>query len=96
MKTAVVSSKDLFDRKKNPTLCLSALRGTGQCHRCDKISKVITHTPLNELLLLLKCKPHISPENMAFMKEYDEHLQKRTVLENEIDLLRKRLSLKGE
>ena len=92
MKIAVVNSKELFDKNKNPTLCLSALRGTGECHLCEKISKQITHTPLKEVIKTLKCKPVFDIENAAMLKEYDQMLQERVVLNEKIDLIKKQLS----
>lgn len=35
MNTAIVSSKELFDKDKNPTLCLSAKRYTKNCVNCN-------------------------------------------------------------
>lgn len=94
MKVAIVNSKDVFNKSKNPTLCLSALRGTGECHQCDKIAKVITTTPLVDLLKELKCKPNISDENMEHLKRYDELLSQREIIQNDIDILRKHIGLK--
>jgi hypothetical protein len=96
MKVAIVSSKDLFDKTKNPTLCLSALRGTGECHQCDQITKKIVHTPLADLLKELKCKPNISDENMILLAKYDTLLQRRVQLQEDIDYLRKQIGIKQE
>lgn len=92
MKTAIVRSKDLFDKNKNPTLCLSALRGTGECHLCEKIIKELPSTPLKELIKKLKCKPHFDIENASMLTEYDQLLQERVVLNEKIDIIRKELS----
>lgn len=35
MKCAIVSSKDVFDQKKNPTMCISAKRYTSNCVNCN-------------------------------------------------------------
>lgn len=96
MKVAIVSSKDLFDKTKNPTLCLSALRSTGECHQCDKIAKVITNTPLKDLLKELKCKPNISDDAMEHLKDLDDLLMKRETLQTDIDCLRKHIGIKTE
>jgi hypothetical protein len=94
MKIATVSFKDLADKKQNPTLCMSALRGTEQCHLCDKITKEITHTLLKEVLVKLKCKPAFTPENIVILNEYDALLTKREQLQNDIDIVKTRLHLK--
>lgn len=96
MEIKIVSSKEVFDKKKNPTLCLSALRGTDQCHLCDKIAKEIIGTPIDLILKNLQCKPHITKENKTILKEYDVLLAEREVLTDKIDLIRKRLGLKQE
>jgi len=36
MQTAIVSSKEILDPKKNPTLCLSPARYTGNCVNCKQ------------------------------------------------------------
>jgi len=92
MKTTVINSKELFDKNKNPTLCLSALRATGQCHLCDKIVKGMPSTPLKELIKKLKCKPNIGIEEAAILDEYDQLLQERVILNEKVDLIQKQLS----
>jgi hypothetical protein len=94
MKLATVRFKELADKKQNPTLCMSALRGTEQCHLCDKITKEITHTPLKEVLVKLKCKPVFTPENMVILNEYDALLTKREQLQCAIDIVKTRLHLR--
>jgi len=94
MKIATVKFKDLADKNQNPTLCMSAYRGTEQCHLCDKIAKEMVHTPLTDVLEKLKCKPALTPENMVILNEYDALLTKREQLQCAIDIVKKRLHLK--
>ncbi len=84
MKTAIVNSKDLFDRKKNPRLCLSALRATGQCQKCQ-IFKNFDHQgkKLKELVKM-DCKPKIS-------KEMKMALAQREVLRDTLGGVQKQL-----
>jgi len=60
MKTAIVSSSELFDPEKNPTLCLSAARYTGGCYNCHILRRMMQHYGLEEALNRIKCKPLIS------------------------------------
>jgi hypothetical protein len=94
MKVAIVSSKDVFNKTKNPTLCLSALRGLGECHQCDILIKKIKDIPLKDLSKELKCKPKISKENMEILKIYDEQLTKKEDILNDIEITEKRLGLR--
>ena len=94
MKVAIVNSKDLFDRKQNPTLCLSALRGVGNCQQCDVITKKMNDLPLDELLKSVKCKPRITDKNMEILKEYDAILTKKEDLLNDIEIIQKRLGIR--
>jgi len=96
MDVKIVSSKEVFDKKQNPTLCLSALRGTDQCHLCDKIAKEIIGTQFDVLLKTLKCKPHITAENKSLLKEYDALLAERELVTDKIGLTLKQLGLKQE
>ena len=41
MKVAIVDIRDILDEKKNPTLCLSPLRYTGDCIRCESFKRAL-------------------------------------------------------
>jgi hypothetical protein len=94
MKVAIVGSKDVFNKTKNPTLCLSALRGLGECQKCDILIKKIKDIPLKDLTKELKCKPRISKENMEILKVYDEQLTKKEDILNDIEITEKRLGVR--
>lgn len=94
MKVAIVNSKDLFDRNQNPTVCLSALRGVGDCHQCEIITKKMNDLPLDELLKSLKCKPRITDKNTKILKEYDTILTKKEDLLIDIEIIQKRLGIR--
>jgi hypothetical protein len=94
MKTAIVSSKDVFNKTKNPTLCLSALRGLEECQKCDILIKKMKDIPLKDLSKELKCKPRISKENMAILKIYDDQLSQKEELLNDIEITEKRLGIR--
>jgi len=77
MKSAIVDVKEITDKEKNPTLCISALRYVVKCVTCE----VLKHAQydiikkrkrtIKETLQYLKCKPIISKEQMDIwiMKE---------------------------
>lgn len=58
MKFVTVSSKELFDKKKNPTLCLSVLRALGLCHQCEKYKNMFSQNKEHNL----KCNPQLKPD----------------------------------
>ena len=95
MKVTTVNSKDLTDKKKNPARCMSALRGNGECHKCEKIATELNDTPLDLLLknLNFTCKPRISPDIMKDLEKYDALLSQRELLQNDIHCLGKHLGL---
>ena len=94
MKVAIVNSKDLFDKTKNPTKCLSALRACEDCQQCDILIKKMNDFPLDEALKVLKCIPRITNENMKILKEYDVLLTKKEDILNDIEIIQKRLRVR--
>lgn len=94
MKVAIISSKDVFNKTKNPTLCLSALRGLGECQKCAILIKKMKEIPLEDLLKELKCKPKISKENMAILKIYDDQLLTKEKIQNDIEITERRLGVR--
>lgn len=58
MKFAVVNSKELFDKKKNPTLCLSVCRALTNCQNCRIFQKAFSNSREHNL----KCDPQLKPE----------------------------------
>jgi len=94
MKVAIVNSKDLFDKTKNPTGCLSALRACEDCQQCDILIKKMNDIPLDDLLKSLKCKPRITDKNMKILKEYDVLLTKKEDILNDIEIIQKRLRVR--
>ena len=72
MKVAIVDVKDVLDPEKNPTLCLSPLRFTGQCHKCGKFQLALANNYNNDIeraIKSMKCKPQIDPIFIELHKE---------------------------
>jgi len=72
MKAKIVSIKEI--EKDNPTLCLSALRFTGGCHKCrifkQQIKYLTYKMSVEKAIKNMKCKPIITEEYIkAFKKE---------------------------
>ncbi len=65
MKAKVVSSSDLFDKEKNPTLCLSAIRMFNNCHKC----RIFRTAWFKRREGKLKCKPQTKPEKIELLKK---------------------------
>ena len=70
MKVAIVSIEDVA--KDNPTLCLSPLRFTGECHKCGKFQLALTNNYGNDIekaINSMKCKPQIDDRFIKLHKE---------------------------
>ena len=80
MKAKVVSSSELFDKEKNPTLCLSPTRVFNDCHLCQ----IFRRNWIKEREEKLKCKPQLKPEKIELLK------RKRSLL-TELKELKKKL-----
>ena len=88
MKSTIVSSKELFDQKKNPTLCLSALRPNEMCVKCTIFqnarhpSKMIDgkwikiRVGFDEAVKSLECIPNIPKAHEDLINEQDDLLDK--------------------
>ena len=95
MKVAVVNSKDVLDPEKTPTLCLSPLRFTGQCHKCGKFQLALTNNYGNDIekaINSMKCKPQIDPifidlhkEKLTFLKQLREINKKIREIEKKME-----------
>ena len=58
MKYAIVGVRELFDKKKNPTLCLAVNRALKDCHKCRIFQKAFSNNREHNL----KCNPQLKPE----------------------------------
>lgn len=94
MKTAIVNFSDVVDTEKNPTLCLSALRYTGGCYRCLGFKNVLKRAGgnLDEALKKVGCKPIITEEAVAELKELRRLKEERGLLQAKIDAIDKKLN----
>jgi len=54
----MVDFKDLFNKQKNPTLCLSACRVLKNCHECQNFQRAFSNSKEHNL----KCNPQLKPE----------------------------------
>jgi len=68
------SSKELFDKTLNPTLCLSALRALKKCHKCEKFKRYFEkiNTPQ---AFRIKCTPKITRKAGKLLR--DQRLLRR-------------------
>jgi len=76
---AIVSYKELSDEKKNPTLCLSALRGLNKCHQCD-IFKQHMNTLRQGKKHRLACKPHIPKDILKLLRKKNKLLDELAII----------------
>ena len=91
MKVAIVNVDDVLDPEKNPTLCLSPLRFTGQCRKCRKFQLALANNYNNDIeraIKSMKCKPQIDPifielhkKKLALLKQLRELNKKMEELE---------------
>ena len=82
---AIVSSKDLFDKVKNPILCLSARRGCQICDECEQWKKFAKKNPLmspDEIIENMNCNPQVANERIeALSKIFNNSLKIRNITE---------------
>lgn len=64
MKSKIVTSKDLFNKLENPTLCLSSFRVFDDCHKCSKYQDAVRKDRVDKL----KCKPQLSETYLKQIK----------------------------
>ena len=83
IKSVVVDISEIKDEEKNPMLCLSPLRFTGQCWQCVKVKQHVArlkktgkYTGIIDAMRSMKCKPIIDKET-ALMLTKKEQLEKR-------------------
>lgn len=96
MKVAIVNSKDLFDEKKNPTLCLSPLRYTNGCLECLKHVLQRENYNLEAVLKKVKCKPIITEDMLILHKKKERLKEERKILQVKMDEIDIKLGLKNE
>jgi len=77
MKVAIIDVKDILDEKRNPTLCLSPLRYTGDCIRCEsfKIALRNKNCDIDLTIKTMKCKPQVSKKAIKLFKKKKELLE---------------------
>lgn len=85
MKAIIVSSKELFDKEKNPTLCLNTLRALKLCHKCSLFQDKFSHSIEDRL----KCKPQLKPEIKKLLLK-----RRRTIRKQNADLEKIRKQIK--
>jgi len=95
MRVVVVNVDDVLDSEKNPTLCLSPLRFTGQCHKCGKFQLALTNNYGNDIekaINSMKCKPQIDPlfielhkKKLTMLKQLREINKKIKEIEKEME-----------
>ncbi len=88
MTFSVVMSSDLFDRKKNPTLCLSPHRYTKSCHLCGNFRVKVRTVSSIEELKDMKCKPRFDESAIS---DYLLKLEKNRECTEELRRIRKRI-----
>lgn len=90
MKVAVVDVKEITDKDKNPTLCISPLRYVGKCVTCrvfkDAQYDIIKERKrtVKETLQYLKCKPNISKEQMDILAMKEKLINDKAELDKKI------------
>ena len=94
MKVVIVNSKDLFDKKKNPTLCLSPLRYTNGCLECLKHVLQRENYNLEAVLKKVKCNPIITDDMLKWHREKELLREERRILQAKINELDSKLGLK--
>ena len=92
--SGVYAIRNLKDEMKgNPTLCLSAKRATRQCQNCDTFKGALRkhHGNLDETLKHMQCRPLLTEEAVAFLKELERVREKLAKIEEEEDNINSRL-----
>ena len=84
MRAAVVMSSEITEN--NPTLCLSALRYTDGCVRCEIMRRAlaVTGQDLKKAEERLRCVPLISTSTREFWKRYHKKQEVRRKIEAEL------------
>ena len=82
---AVVSSKDLFDKMKNPIMCMSAKRGCQICDECEHWKKFAKKNKLmspDEIIQNMTCKPQVTTERIEILSRmFNVNLKIRNITE---------------
>jgi len=95
METAIISSKEIFDEKKNPTKCLSAKRYNWGCVNCSIFLQYLkwarkedngkTKTTVKETIESMKCKPLIDRGQMEWLEQQNELYRRKKEFNKGID-----------
>jgi len=83
MKAKVLTISEI--EKDNPMLCLSPLRFTDECHKCQQFKRKVK-TKGFEYALKMKCKPRVTKE---IIEKYKKHLK----LQEQIKKLKEEIGL---
>lgn len=76
VKFAILSYEELVDPVKNPTLCLSPLRGLNLCHQCDQFKQAYQYDKIRRL----KCKPHLTDDAISLLVRKRRLLDKLAII----------------
>ena len=100
METAIVSFKEITEKKKNPSGCISALRYTNSCVKCAHFQQAYTrykrddHGKLRTIRLTteevidrLNCKPIVTPIQKQILKKRDTLWEKKQELRKMIEYI---------
>lgn len=89
MKVAIVNAKELFDPQKNPTLCMSALRGLKMCHQCPKFKRHLQILRGGSVNVgkphTLTCGPQLTNEALDLLEEKEQLLEKLAIIRAELE-----------
>ena len=91
VKVGVISSKEAFDREKNPILCLSPSRVFKSCNECDKFIKALNKAgrgnatdPVKSVIATMICKPQISDEKINLLIEIEQNKKRLKDLKSKL------------
>lgn len=86
MKTAIVNLSEI---ETSGTLCLSALRYVGECHKCPvfKVSVERHHGDVEEAIASLRCNPRVSEEWIELYKEKRKYLDAIREIEKKMEAI---------
>ena len=95
MKVAIVDIRDILDPEKNPDLCLSPLRYTGDCIRCQRFKRALQNNNYDVDLTIktLRCKPQVSKEAIKLFEKKKELLKELREINKEIEEINKKIGV---
>ena len=90
VKSIIVDVKEILNKDKNPTICLSPLRYLGKCIECERFKQELRKNNFDIELVIkkMKCKPIVSKEQINAFKEKKMLLDKLRKVEKRIKELR--------